>query len=100
MLSEKAKEKVREVEVGNVLEIAGKTVGRIESITESTLLIRKGYVTYADGQEVIILTPQAVYLERNLVENAYWIKIMSSPIVSEAVNLNVRHSLIREFNNM
>ncbi|MBM5707746.1 hypothetical protein [Listeria ivanovii] len=88
------------MKVGDILEIAGRVVGRIEEITEDTLLVRKGYLTYQEDQEVMVLTKQAVYLDSDTIKNKYWIKIIDSSIISETVNLIVSSNLIREFLDM
>ncbi|HEL9039363.1 TPA: hypothetical protein U0G71_001658 [Listeria monocytogenes] len=88
------------MKVGDILEIAGRVVGRIEETTEGTLLVRNGYVTYQGGQKVIVLTKQAVYLDSETIKNAYWIKTIDSSIISETVNLIACDNLIREFLDM
>ncbi|EAC6449893.1 hypothetical protein WO83_13500 [Listeria monocytogenes] len=88
------------MKAGDILEIAGQVVGRIEEVTEDTLLVRKGYLTYSDGQEVMVLTKQAVYLDSETIKNEYWIKTMDLTIVPISFNIKGGRNLIIEFLNV
>lgn len=88
------------MKVGDILEIAGQVVGRIEEVKEDTLLVRKGYLTYSDGQEVMVLTKQAVYLDSETIKNEYWIKTMDLTIVPIPFNIKGGRNLIIEFLNV
>ncbi|EOU3548654.1 hypothetical protein ACNV5V_001592 [Listeria monocytogenes] len=88
------------MKAGDILEIAGQVVGRIEEVTEDTLLVRKGYLTYSDGQEVMVLTKQAVYLDSETIKNEYWIKTMDLTIVPIPFNTKGGRNLIIEFLNV
>ncbi|EAC4365868.1 hypothetical protein VV27_13470 [Listeria monocytogenes] len=88
------------MKAGDILEIAGQVVGRIEEVTEDTLLVRKGYLTYSDGQEVMVLTKQAVYLDSETIKNEYWIKTMDLTIVPIPFNIKGGRNLIIEFLNV
>ncbi|ECJ9371221.1 hypothetical protein P9563_001367 [Listeria monocytogenes] len=88
------------MKAGDILEIAGQVVGRIEEVKEDTLLVRKGYLTYSDGQEVMVLTKQAVYLDSETIKNEYWIKTMDLTIVPIPFNIKGGRNLIIEFLNV
>ncbi|MFO1546582.1 hypothetical protein ABC418_17200 [Lactiplantibacillus plantarum] len=76
--------------VGTLIEVSGKAFGQIEMITENTLLVRRILITYdSRGRKVAGLLPEAVYIDRKLIESSYWVKAIDSnlPIISESINL-------------
>lgn len=87
----------------DLIEVSDKIFGQIEMISKDTLLVRRVLITYdAKNHKVIGLLPQAVYLDRKLVESSYWIRVIDSnlPIVSESLNLIDGSQLIHECFNV
>lgn len=88
------------MKTGMYVEIAGKVSGRIEAVEQNTLLIRKAKTTFRNNERLVILTSEAVYVDRKLIEAAYWIKLLDEELVSESIDLVNRSSLISELLNM
>lgn len=85
--------------VGSLIAVSGKIFGRIEGTSKNTLLIRRILITYdSQDRKTIGLLPQAVYLDRKLVESSYWIKVIDSdlPPISESLDLIDGIQLIHE----
>ncbi|MCI2170647.1 hypothetical protein [Schleiferilactobacillus perolens] len=86
--------------VGKFLELSGKVVGQIEADDTKTLLVRKGMITFFGEKQVFLKGRRAVYVDKGLVEAAYWIRLRSLPIVTETVNVVNRGELISEFSDV
>lgn len=89
------------MEIGTYIEMAGKLVGRVEMINKNTLLIRKATKVFLNDKEIVALNPEAMYLDRNLVESVYWIKLIRADTwSSETLNIMNRGELISKFLNV
>lgn len=87
--------------VGCLVEVAGETVGIVVSADTKTLLIRKGSVYSLDGKtDSFVAGSNAVFVDRKLVEDAYWIRILPINMGTESVDLSRGVKLIREFLDM
>jgi hypothetical protein len=85
-----------EIKQGNLLEVAGQCVGIISDVNEKTLLVRQGFVTYLQDKETFVASEKAVFVERKLIEDSYWIRIIQSNMSVETVDLALGRKLIGE----
>lgn len=86
---------------GMAVEVVGKIVGKVISADEKTLLIRKGSVYSLDGEtDSFVARPNAVFVDRKLVEDAYWIRVLPTSLGTESGNINRSIDAVREFLDM
>ncbi|KRK56819.1 hypothetical protein FD42_GL002551 [Lentilactobacillus hilgardii DSM 20176 = ATCC 8290] len=91
----------RLIESGTFIEMDGELVGRIEMVNKNTLLIRKATKVFLNDKEIVALNPEAVYVNRELIESAYWIKLIrANTWISESLDLKNRRELIGKCLNM
>ncbi|QIR10406.1 hypothetical protein G8J22_02414 [Lentilactobacillus hilgardii] len=89
------------IESGTFIEMDGELVGRIEMVNKNTLLIRKATKVFLNDKEIVALNPEAVYVNRELIESAYWIKLIrANTWISESLDLKNRRELIGKCLNM
>lgn len=69
---------------GKLVEVAGKIVGYVSSDNKKTLLIRKAH--YSTGSEKVLLMENAMFFDKALIANAYWIKFIDTKIPIDSVN--------------
>ena len=86
---------------GMLVEVAGKVVGKVISADEKTLLIRKGSVYSLDGEtDSFVAGPNAVFVDRKLVEDAYWIRVLPAGLGTESGNIIRSIDAVRELLGM
>lgn len=61
---------------GKTVEVAGTIVGIVVDEKEKTLLIRQAH----DGDNEIVLLEKAMYFDKALITNAYWIKFRDNEL--------------------
>lgn len=89
------------IESGTFIEMDGELVGRIEMVNKNTLLTRKATKVFLNDKEIVALNPEAVYVNRELIESAYWIKLIrANTWISESLDLKNRRELIGKCLNM
>lgn len=86
----------KELKKGTVLEFFGVSYGLIVDETEKTLLIRK--CIFSGGK--FIPTPEATFVEKDLVKSAYWIKLVNNPELTETVDIIRCDDLVSKFFNV
>lgn len=87
---------MEELKNGTLLEFAGLGYGLVIDQTEKTLLIRK---CMSSDQEFTPL-PEATFVEKSLVESAYWIKKVSNPKLTETLDIIRSVDLVTKFFDM
>lgn len=81
------------------LEICGKMYGMVVSKDENTLLVRKAITYYRNDEEVCILKPVAVYIDKSELDN-YWVRLFDRDYLLEAVNCIDCTNLISELSDV
>ncbi|WP_164512000.1 hypothetical protein [Lacticaseibacillus daqingensis] len=77
-----------------VLEVAGEVVGQVIQKDTKTLLIRRGFIIWQEECQELVLTSEAVFVSRELVESCYWVKLKPTTLITEAVDIDDGRQLI------
>lgn len=87
--------------VGKLVEIDGQAAGVVVDENEKTLLVRKGFVTSLDGEtDTFVAGPNAVFIDKKLIDKAYWIRFLSMSKSAESVDMAHSIEIVRELLDM
>lgn len=69
---------------GKLVEVAGEIVGYVVMDNKKTLLIREAH--YSSERKSVWLTEKAMFFDKSLIANAYWIRFKNLDVPTRSFN--------------